>query len=229
MDRPSQSELVVRQRRRQQRSIDTRERILEAAAAEFAEHGFEGASTRNVAIHAGVRHPLVVYHFKSKEGLWRAVLASLNERFVNMYRTRLEGLRGVDPPTKLRLILEDFIRFSAENPAFHWLMSHEASKGGRRMNWLVEEYVQTFFKEITELIRAAQKAGHFVEGEPHHLLYIFVGAVTHIFMLAAEVKKVSGKNPNTTAYVDEHVKLCLGLFFRESGDPKALPSAPDSR
>jgi TetR/AcrR family transcriptional regulator len=225
MDTPSQPEQIVRQRRRQQRSIDTRERILEAAASEFAEHGYEGASTRNVAIQAGVRHPLVVYHFKSKEGLWRAVLTSLNEQFVKMYQTRLEGLRGVDAPTKLRLILEDFIRFSAENPSFHWLMSHEASKGGRRMNWLVEEYVRSFFKEITDLIRASQKAGRFVEGDPHHLLYIFVGAVTHLFMLAAEVKKVSGKNPNTLPYIEEHVKLCLGLFFREPGELSAHPAA----
>ena len=227
MDRPSKPEQMVRQRRRQQRSIDTRERIIEAAAQEFAEHGFEGASTRNVATQAGVQHPLVVYHFKSKEGLWRAVLTSLNERFGNMYRSRLEGLRGVDAPTKLRLILEDFIRFSAENPVFHWLMSHEASKGGRRMNWLVDEYVRHFFKEITELIRAAQKAGHFVDGDPAHLLYIFVGAVTHLFMLAAEVKKVSGKSPSSQAYVEEHVKLCLGLFFRSPGASQAQPPGAD--
>jgi len=228
VDRPSKPEEMVRQRRRQQRSIDTRDRIIEAAALEFAEHGYEGASTRNVAIQAGVQHPLVVYHFKSKEGLWRAVLTSFNERFVDMYRSRLEGLRGVDASTKLRLILEDFIRFSAENPAFHWLMSHEASKGGRRMNWLVDEYVRHFFKEITDLIRAAQKAGRFVEGEPHHLLYIFVGAVTHLFMLGAEVKKVSGRSPSSTAYVEEHVKLCLGLFLREPGEPQAhSPSTAD--
>jgi len=75
-----------------QRSIDTRDRILDAAAAEFADHGFEGASTRNVAVNAGVQHPLLTYHFESKEGLWRAALTSLNERFVQMYRARLEGL-----------------------------------------------------------------------------------------------------------------------------------------
>lgn len=215
----SESQEIVRHRRRQQRSIDTRDRILDAAAAEFADHGFEGASTRNVAVNAGVQHPLVTYHFESKEGLWRAALTSLNERFVKLYRARLEGLRGVDAGTKLRLILEDFIRFSAENPAFHWLMSHEGSKGGRRMNWLVDAYVRHFFEEITELIRAAQKEGRFVAGDPHHLLYIFVGAVTRLFMLGPEVKKVSGRNPTSQAYVEEHVRLCLGLFFREAGAP----------
>jgi AcrR family transcriptional regulator len=206
---------LVQRHRRQQRSIETRDRILQAAATEFAEHGFEGASTRTVAANADVQHTLVTYHFKSKDGLWRAVLSSLNERFAGMYRSRLEGLRGVDAPTKLRLILTDFIRFSAENPSFHWLMSHEASKGGRRMNWLIDEYVREFFTTLTDLIRATQKAGRFIDGDPHHLLYLFIGATTHLFMLASEVKKVSGRSPSAPSYVEEHVQLCLRLFFRE--------------
>ncbi len=206
---------IVRRHRRQQRSIETRDRILQAAATEFAEHGFEGASTRTVAANADVQHTLVTYHFKSKDGLWRAVLSSLNERFAGMYRSRLEGLRGVDASTKLRLILTDFIRFSAENPSFHWLMSLEASKGGRRMNWLIDEYVREFFTALTDLIRATQKAGRFIDGDPHHLLYLFIGATTHFFMLASEVKKVSGRSPSAPSYVEEHVQLCLRLFFRE--------------
>ena len=46
-------------------------------------------------------------------------------------------------------------------------------------------------------------------------------------MLAAEVKKVSGKSPSSQAYVEEHVKLCLGLFFRAPGTSLAQPSGVD--
>jgi hypothetical protein len=46
-------------------------------------------------------------------------------------------------------------------------------------------------------------------------------------MLAAEVKKVSGRSPTSTAYVEEHVKLCLGLFFRVPGASQAQPSGVD--
>src|SRR5260370_29540608 len=145
---------IVRRHGRQQRSIETRDRILQAAATEFAEHGFEGASTRTVAANADVQHTLVTYHFKSKDGLWRAVLSSLNERFAGMYRSRLEGLRGVDASTKLRLILTDFIRFSAENPSFHWLMSLEATTGGRRMNWLITTNPRNFFPPLPHLLPA---------------------------------------------------------------------------
>jgi len=90
---------------------------------------------------------------------------------------------------------------------------------------LVMEHVMGV--SLTELIRAAQKEGRFVAGDPHHLLYIFVGAVTHLFMLGAEVKKVSGRSPTSTAYVEEHVKLCLGLFFCEPGELQVRPSTAD--
>ena len=89
------------------------------------------------------------------------------------------------------------------------------------MNWLVDEFVKEFLKVLTQLIRAAQKEGVFVAGDAYHLAYLFIGAVTRIFMLAAEVKRVSGRSPMSPAYIDEHVDLCLRLFFH---DP-----APDSR
>jgi AcrR family transcriptional regulator len=211
-----------KKRRPQQRSLATREKVIEAAAQEFAEHGFKAASTRTVAANAGILHPLITYHFGDKDGLWRAVLDSLYGRFDTMYQARLHGLRGVDATTKLRLILEEFVQFSAQNPTFHWLMAHEASKGGRRLDCLVDTHVKAFFTSVTELIREAQKAGRFVQGDPYHLVYVLIGAVIHVFMLAAEVKKISGKTPTSPAYVEEHLRICLGLFFREPADSPAI-------
>jgi TetR/AcrR family transcriptional regulator len=208
----------VAKRRPQQRSLETREKVIDAAALEFAEHGFKAASTRTVAAAAGIQHTLITYHFGDKEGLWRAVLGALYQRFDEMYQSRLHGLRGVDASTKLRLILEEFVNFSAQNPNFHWLMAHEASKGGKRLDWLIEKHVKGFFTSVTELIRESQAEGRFIAGDPYHLMYVIIGAVTHVFMLAAEVKKISGKNPTSPAYVQEHVRMCLGLFFVNPAD-----------
>ena len=52
----------------------TRERILDAAEALFAERGFEGASLREVAARVGLRNPSLYNHFDSKESLYAAVL-----------------------------------------------------------------------------------------------------------------------------------------------------------
>ena len=204
-----------RSRRPQQRSTDTQERILEAAAGEFALHGFTGTSTREVAVRAGVQHPALTYHFGNKDGLWRAVMRGLNETVLATLKSRLQALRGVDTVTTLRLIMDDFIRFSAANPKFHRLMDYEAGNGGERMNWLADEFVKEFFDLLVPLIRAAQKDGGFVEGDAYHLVYLFIGAVTRLFMLAPEVKRVSGRSPMTPSYIQEHVNLCLALFFRD--------------
>ena len=61
-----------RKRAEQQRSIETRAAILNAAIAEFAERGFQAASIRAIADRLGLQHPLITYHFRSKDILWRA-------------------------------------------------------------------------------------------------------------------------------------------------------------
>ena len=213
-------------RRPQARARETGEKILAAALKEFAEHGFAGASTRAVAAAAGVQHPLVNYHFKSKEGLWRAVLEATAGQFMDQFQSRLAGLRGVDDVTKLRLVQEDFIRFSAENPHFHLLMSQAGQHPSKQLNALVNEFVRPYFTTISALIRAAQRAGSYVEGDPEHLQYLFIGATTRIFTLAAEVKLITGASPFSAAMLDRHVAACLGLFFRTS---TAKPTGANSR
>ncbi len=45
----------------------TRRRVIDAAAAEFAEHGYHGGSTRGIADRLGMKQGSLYYHFKSKE------------------------------------------------------------------------------------------------------------------------------------------------------------------
>jgi TetR/AcrR family transcriptional regulator len=206
---------VDRGRRPQRRALDTRERIIAAALVEFGTHGFRGTSTRTVAKLAGVQHPLVNYHFTNKEGLWRAVLAATGGNFMDQFNRRLAGLRGVDDVTKLRLVQEDFIRFAAEHPHFHLLMSQEAQHSSKHLRFIVTELARPYFAQITPLIRSAQRAGQYVEGDPHHLQYLFIGAATRIFTLAAEVKQMTGRSPSSPKAIEEHVAACLGLFFKD--------------
>ena len=52
----------------------TRERILQAAEAEFSRLGFEGAGMKGIAIAAAVSQGLLHYHFVNKDGLYAAVI-----------------------------------------------------------------------------------------------------------------------------------------------------------
>lgn len=204
----------VRRRSVQQRTIDTRGKIIDAAAREFALHGFEGASTRVIAQNAGVQHTLVTYHFQSKEGLWQETLDKLTEAQKSALEKRLKELRGVDSSTALYLYLKDFVHFSAEKPEYAWIMSHVASHPNSQLDWLYEHRLRDGFQRMEGLISEAQRAGKFIPGEPRYLYYLLIGMVTRIFMLSTEVEKVLGTSPFTPDFIDYHAKVCLSFFFR---------------
>ncbi len=67
--------------------------LLEAAATEFAAHGFAGASTRRIAERAGAHQPQINYHFTSKEQLWRATV----DHLFGLMDAALAGLDGSGP------------------------------------------------------------------------------------------------------------------------------------
>jgi AcrR family transcriptional regulator len=55
-------------------SLDTRQRLIEAAILTFAEKGFDGAGIREIAKRANANSALVTYHFGGKEGLYLEAL-----------------------------------------------------------------------------------------------------------------------------------------------------------
>ena len=75
-----------------------RQRLLEAALELFAEHGFDGASVRDITERAGVSLGLVNKHFGSKEGLRQAIDRWLLDVFEEGHRS----VRDQDPLELLR-------------------------------------------------------------------------------------------------------------------------------
>jgi AcrR family transcriptional regulator len=65
---------------------DRRQLILEAALDVFAEQGFEGATSKEIAARAGVTHGLIYFYFTSKEELFQAA-------FEHTLRGALDQLR----------------------------------------------------------------------------------------------------------------------------------------
>jgi TetR/AcrR family transcriptional regulator, regulator of cefoperazone and chloramphenicol sensitivity len=62
------------------RGDDTRARVIASALKLFGLHGFDGASTRDIAIDAGVNAPSLQYYFTSKEGLYLACVEHMVAR-----------------------------------------------------------------------------------------------------------------------------------------------------
>jgi len=101
----------------------TRTRILKAASAEFARHGFAGARGERIARRARSSERMVYYYYGSKDGLFRAALEQAYAQLRDAERSvRLDP----DDPWKA---LEQFCRFVwryyLEHPEFISLLNTE--------------------------------------------------------------------------------------------------------
>jgi AcrR family transcriptional regulator len=73
---------------------ERREEILDAALAEFAEHGYHGGSTEGIARRAGISQPYVFRLFGTKQELFKAVVARCFRETLEMFQRAAEGKRG---------------------------------------------------------------------------------------------------------------------------------------
>lgn len=71
----------------------TKDRILDAAEELYSEYGFADTSMRELTQKAGVNLAAVNYHFGSKEGLFRALVA---RRFAPINAERIERLDALE-------------------------------------------------------------------------------------------------------------------------------------
>jgi AcrR family transcriptional regulator len=114
-------------------SASTKERILTAAEALFAQRGFEGASLRQLTAAAGVNLAAVNYHFGSKDNLVEEVF---KRRLDQLNARRLAALKQVagQADASLEDVLAAFIR-----PALD--LSHDGG-GGLFMRVLARAFAE---------------------------------------------------------------------------------------
>lgn len=197
----------------QSRSEATREKLLVTATAGFAREGYDGYSSRMISSDSEVHHALIAYHFGGKLGLWKACLMRIIEDLRQHRAARLA--EATDDTSRLRIHFEEFIRFNARNPAFQAMMIDAIGQSDGRFDWVMTTLGRSTHETLRTLIASAQRAGRFVDGDPGILEDIFQGAATRIYVMAAETECNLGRSPFDPEFVEEHVRTCLSLFFRD--------------
>jgi len=193
---------------------DTRELILSAALKTFAERGFDGATTREIATRAGVNHGLIPYYFGSKPKLWREAV----DRAFAALGTGLDDIMS-DPEVatdreRTRRLIRSYVRFVASNPEFVLLMHEEGKRKGERMRWIVDRHVKPMFQKISALLSGAAKRGLFPPDiAPVHFHYILAGAVGLFFHQAEECKRLTGVDPFDPSAVEAHSRAVEYLLL----------------
>ena len=91
--------------------LQTRDRILATAARLFSENGYEHTPLSQVAREAQVSKALVLWHFDTKEALFRAALG----RTLEPYHLDVEDLEGLDERAQIELLMDRFYEFVRGN------------------------------------------------------------------------------------------------------------------
>ena len=87
-------------------------RILEAARGEFALHGYS-ARLQDIASRAGLTHPTLLYHFKSKELLYAAVIEDAMHDWAQMTSAAETGVTSVGHDSPRMLASSAFVSVSS--------------------------------------------------------------------------------------------------------------------
>jgi hypothetical protein len=126
----------------------------------------------------------------------------------------------VDTPTRLRLLLRDFVRFQAAHPELHRFMIQEGIAKSPRLEWLVETHIRPIYEFVRSTIAEAQRSGMAALGRPEHLHYMLIGAASSLYALGAEFELLTGEDPTDETLVSEHVAALERIFFPAASRPR---------
>ena len=208
-------------RKQQQRSIVTQQKLLDAAIEAFSENGFKGTSTRDIAERAGVHHPLITYHFKNTDQLWRAAADKVFRDFRRSLAASLEDYRQESPRERMAFLIRAYVRYAKSQPALHKVMVQEASYPNPRLDWLIDTHLKPFFDATFELLEELQAIGVAPPGNPRLLFNMIRLSTGGLLALGNELKKSSGIDIEKEETLDEIAEMVITVFL--PGEPQ-LPA-----
>ena len=159
-----------------------RQEILLAAIELFAEKGFRGTTTRDLAAKASVNEAIIFRHFKNKTELYRAILEEKVHQIDDAPYKEVEQLaQTADIRTFLEFLGNRFIQRHEQDSTFMRLLLFSALEGHELADMFFES-VSTRDPLVSYLERQIQ-AGTFREANPYLAARAFLGMfVCHMQM-----------------------------------------------
>lgn len=154
--------------------------ILEAAVPLFAEKGFGAVSINDISLKANTSKANIFHHFKSKEGLYSAVMKSAC-RHLGQVLDKAEHVDNDNPQKKLKIFFTSHLQSLQDHPESARLIQHELLENEtHRGKHLAEEVFSKHFTRLVELVREGQMED-WLRKEFDASLMAFVLVATNIF------------------------------------------------
>ncbi len=129
--------------------------ILRTASQVFAQHGFEGASMRDISGSAGVSLSGLYYYFENKQHLLYLIQSTTFTYVLESLRSRLHGVH--EPAERIRLLVLNHIEYFLSHPNEMKVLSHEEDALGGPYREKVQAIKRRYYalaREIFDSIAA---------------------------------------------------------------------------
>lgn len=146
------------------RADATRARLLGAAIAAFAEKGFHGTSTRDVAAAAGMSPAALYVHHRSKEELLYLIARSGHEDTLRLVRDAVRS--SDDPAAALHNVIHDFAVHHARDHTKARIVNYELAALTPEHFAVIRDLRRRIEAEIRELVERGVAAAVFDTPDP---------------------------------------------------------------
>ncbi|MEM6681937.1 MAG: TetR/AcrR family transcriptional regulator [Pseudomonadota bacterium] len=204
MSVPTIDNAPPKKRKTQERTEETKRKLLEAATREFANRGFDAVTARDIEAKADVQRGLLGYHFGSKQDIWYAVLDGIIDEYYAYRGARLEVVKDLSVHERLSFRIRAFVRFSATRPELHQLMMQEGKRDSWRLRYLIENFLVDSSPDLREM---AQSDLALSDEEYVHWYYMYLGAGALVFSLTSEAESLFGVDVNDEEFITRHANL----------------------
>ncbi|MFC6634311.1 TetR/AcrR family transcriptional regulator [Microbulbifer taiwanensis] len=158
------------------RGEQTREKILDAAEAIFADKDFSAARLEDVAQVVGIRRASIVYYFANKQELYNAVESRVFAAMTDSIERNLQGVESaVD---RVLTVLDSWLDFLVHRPSASRLILRDSAKSHAQASSSVRisaAAVRLWERELG----AGQQSGELAEADPIHLLHLLGAGIVY--------------------------------------------------
>ena len=165
-------------------------RILDAAEEEFALAGLRGARVQRIADRAGLPKANVLYYFRSKTAIYRALLTEL----VEDWNAFLAGIRVEDDPA---VVLDALVRAKVDlawaRPRASKLFAQEIIAGAPVIGEALRGPIRRLFRARTSVVRRWIDDGRMAPVDPDLLLFLIWSSTQHYADFDEQVRALSGR------------------------------------
>ena len=141
------------------RAEATRARLIVAAIAAFAEKGFHGTTTRDIAAAAGMSPAALYVHHRSKEELLYLISRAGHERTLTLVRNSIAV--GGTPAEQLRRVVHDFAVHHAERHTESRIVNYELAALSPEHLVEIREIRRKIDAEVRDLVESGVASGDF--------------------------------------------------------------------